>query len=295
MAFVNFVLNKLLIYFVFGAFALSLGEVPTSSYKSNYTIYNSLHSLIINGVQSNFRPFYAKLKYLTEFFKYRFCGATIIHQNFFLTAAHCVFWWDESEIVVEVGDFSKRNTPKTTYHIVQKLICPGFEMGNTPKNDLALLKTDHDILGAQSSLLKICSEDQFNENPIHVMLGTCGMGSVITSNKDLSYPDTLREMYLRPHPWMYIQEYQVPCRDDNICTTSVLDRSNICFMDQGGPLYKLRCGSLEPECLYGVASYSMCRMDTPNDVCNYGSYFVNISKFVDWIDVMFFNHALLSR
>ena len=60
---------------------------------------------------------------------------------------------------------------------------------------------------------------------------------------------------------------------------------NICLMDDGGPLYKLKCGTMEAECLYGIASYSNAnRRHLPRDtVCNAGSYFANVIHFRGWI------------
>ena len=50
------------------------------------------------------------------------------------------------------------------------------------------------------------------------------------------------------------------CPAGDICTENVIDDSNMCFQDEGGPLYGIGCSTergfiLQPSCLYGVASY----------------------------------------
>ena len=84
----------------------------------------------------------------------------------------------------------------------------------------------------------------------------------------------------------------VPCRDDIICTTPVFNSGNICKWDDGNPLFMMKCGTFEPECLYGVASFSKVDVNKANGdkICNGGSYFAKIHSWRDWIVLtMLFN------
>ena len=49
---------------------------------------NKTSNLIINGVPSQRRLFYARLRFMGSV---AFCGATVIEEKFLMTAAHCVY------------------------------------------------------------------------------------------------------------------------------------------------------------------------------------------------------------
>ena len=75
------------------------------------------------------------------------------------------------------------------------------------------------------------------------------------------------------------------CRVDHICTIPVVEGGNICSGDDGSPLYKVQCGSMKPECLYGVASYYRSfNLTSINNYCNGGSYFASIPFVAEWLN-----------
>ena len=77
----------------------------------------------------------------------------------------------------------------------------------------------------------------------------------------------------------------VYCREDQICTIPAIEGGNICFMDDGSPLYILQCGTMEPLCLYGVAStYRSYFKSNRDNYCNGGSYFASVVYFDEWIN-----------
>ena len=154
--------------------------------------------------------------------------------------------------------------------------------------DLAILKTGRPIWGAAGRGLPLCPGPLPEIFHRLTLFGTCGMGSLITAKRSYSFPIVLQETFFSLSNFKYRNNSEA-CRADNICTVPLLESSNICFMDQGGPLYKFKCGTLEPECLYGIASYSMDRFDTPNRVCNNGSFFVDLSVFSQWIQYHLIN------
>ena len=75
------------------------------------------------------------------------------------------------------------------------------------------------------------------------------------------------------------------CAADKICTQPMFEGSNICAMDDGGPLYKLACETRVPECLYGVVSHSRSKYVQGQEFqrCNGGSFFANVPRVIRWI------------
>ena len=70
------------------------------------------------------------------------------------------------------------------------------------------------------------------------------------------------------------------CRLDNICVESAIHNSNICYLDDGNPLYTFQCGTFTPKCIFGVASYHK----NQGQFCNGGSFFANVPLFARWIN-----------
>ena len=75
------------------------------------------------------------------------------------------------------------------------------------------------------------------------------------------------------------------CPEDQICTFPHLHGldTNICYMDDGSPLYTLHCSTGLPECVLGVASYYNIQFDNLENSCRGGSYFASVPYLVDWI------------
>ncbi|XP_075251321.1 myeloblastin-like [Convolutriloba macropyga] len=253
---------------------------------------SKLSSLIINGVDSPPRLFYARLLYRREF-----CGATVLNERFVLTAGHCANKLRHlvDVITVEVGDYTRRDLPKKQYSVEKVFLNPLYgERNNVPMNDVALVKTRKVIENGNEIALRLCNWDEIltDELTPHQIIGFCGMGSFITEATHSAIPGKLKQMIFKrtflqnPDP-----RYLSPCPEEVICVNPVFEKGNICMMDDGGPLYKFACGTMIPECLLGVASYSLGRSDTPMQVCNNGSFFTHVPLFGDWIDYIM-NHYI---
>ncbi|XP_075262725.1 myeloblastin-like [Convolutriloba macropyga] len=246
--------------------------------------------LIINGIDSHYRSFFARVQHLTT---PGFCGAAILDSRFLITSANCVHSVKPQDIHIEIGDFSLQDVQMTIYDVQDIFIAPGFNLNNTPINDLAMIKTEEPIPDAHQISIGICDEEDYDMiNYQKSVFGCCGMGS---TNKDpfiKLIPQVLKEMHFRGTPMDESNpERFLPCREDNICTRPMIDGGSICNLDHGGPLYKFRCGSFEPECLYGVASYSKRKADRHFQTCNTGSFFTNLMYFHEWIALTFLQNS----
>ncbi|XP_075262696.1 myeloblastin-like [Convolutriloba macropyga] len=249
---------------------------------------NKTSNLIINGVPSQRRLFYARLRFMGSV---AFCGATVIEEKFLMTAAHCVYDSTAEEIFVEIGDFALAHAPKTKYKIAEIFIAPGFEPSLMPRNDLAILQTATPIIAFEQVYLQVCPEEIPEESLPMTLFGSCGMGKPETlgNSPKIATPE-LMETAFRSVPYHHYEgsDY-IPCRIDNICTAPAIQDAAVCTFDYGGPLYKFdTCGEdFVPECVYGIASYSASKTQTPHRICNDGSYFVRLSFFYGWIGRIF--------
>ena len=154
-------------------------------------------------------------------------------------------------------------------------------MGMKHHNNIALLKLSMPASKLIAEPLPICRENV----PLGEILGFSGMGS--TSKKFEALPTALRDTYFYESVFLSPTTSSLEtCPEENICSDSLMLDSSICSMDQGGPLFKLKCESKTAECLYGVASYfeSWFEPDqTETETCNGGSVFTNAVKHYKWI------------
>ncbi|XP_075261396.1 chymotrypsinogen A-like isoform X1 [Convolutriloba macropyga] len=250
------------------------------------SLKNSTINLIVNGVPVENRPFYVRIiKWRNSQF---ICGGSIINHYFVLTAASCTTSDDvDNPIAVEVGDFTREDGRRRVQHVV-RIHKPNEEyFAVKPGNSIALLQLQAPI-AELSSLIFACSTDTDHGT----LVGTCGMGS--TSGTQHNYPTALQEIELKTNKMA--KTFSVKdiwkrekCRDDVVCTTRTTRGSNICFKDEGNPLYIVnRCGpNGRPVCLYGVATHFEGKIRGNNsNQCDGRSYFAKVPHFHSWIQMV---------
>ncbi|XP_075240060.1 myeloblastin-like [Convolutriloba macropyga] len=256
--------------------ALNYLQQPVGRKTGGNLFSQKVKSAIINGIPSRQRLFYVKVK--TDEGK-DFCGGTIVDIQWVITAAHCVAFKEASNLRVLVGDFSDPETDLVEHSVVSLHIAEGFEMSARPLNDIALLKMTAPLSG-RVHVLPLCSEWLSPADK----LATCGMGTTTGTGKSFEIPEQLQEANFNLALYFFDELSSLTqCRDDNVCVYDNIQYSNICYMDDGGPLYTFWCGTHQPECLYGVASYSLAKQKAPSARCNYGSFFASVPYLYEWI------------
>ncbi|XP_075240215.1 chymotrypsin-2-like [Convolutriloba macropyga] len=242
------------------------------------TLKDSLLTQIVNGIRSRTRLFYVRLRLPAP---KGFCGGTIIGNKWILTSTNCLDIFLPEEILVEIGDFAEPFSYKVYSNVTAIWAAPFFRSTPQPANDIALVKTQRYL--PDGFKLPLCSQQQTHRSSF---LGTVGMGATVTRGKFMnSLPNSLREMAVRqsgfPTAWNpFAVEH---CPEYNVCTEPVVSGANICLFDFGGPLFKYKCGTTQPQCLFGVASYASDHPGTPDERCNAGSTFTSVPHFAEWI------------
>ena len=157
-------------------------------------------------------------------------------------------------------------------------------------NNIALIRTRWPILNAYSKSLPICGLEESSFNLDRTLLGAVGMGTTTTTRRHQQYPNTLKEIFLKQTLFQPADpENLQACPVDIVCTLPVFTGSNVCLLDDGGALFRFECGTLRPECLVGVTSFSAPKVNTPEEFCNNGSYFSKLLPFKDWIEFILNN------
>ncbi|XP_075256335.1 snake venom serine proteinase 9-like [Convolutriloba macropyga] len=243
-------------------------------------------NLIISGRVSPPRPFYARIHVANVF-----CGASILSDQFLITASKCVsvlLFMRPVDLYIEVEDFTNPDSPKTRYEIHNFFVT---EHNNFPQENLALIRTRIPIENWNYYKIDLCSEPISSEDMSHIPLGACGMGSISKDRNSQLQPAKLKEMLFYQSVLEVVDPLGVvPCDEHTICTVPFVEGGNICSRDEGGPLYRLNCSTMLPECLYGVASYHKNK-ENSDEVCNGGSYFTSIDFYRHWIYSKLILHA----
>ncbi|XP_063719202.1 uncharacterized protein LOC134845981 [Symsagittifera roscoffensis] len=110
-----------------------------------------------------------------------------------------------------------------------------------------------------------------------------GLG--VTSTKFRTFPATLVEANFYESKFLYSNIWQTDfCPPYLICVDPITKGTNICFQDDGSPLYTSSCDTKHGDCLLGVASFfSRNYFDPPYLKCTEGSFFANVPHSYDWI------------
>lgn len=208
--------------------------------------------------------------YASQFISH-FCGATLIHENWALTAAHCMFDSDDNAVTpgsieLYVGTTTLDSGEGETIDVTSITTHPSYDE-STQRNDIALLRLSTPASQSTARLATVKPGQGYEALTVG-----WGRTNAVSSSQGDSYPQELQEVNVTTIDNANCYNNLL---DSQLCAGVVAGGKDSCSGDSGGPLLLTSQGD---DTLVGVVSYGYgCAQAGQVGV------YTSVSAYANWI------------
>ncbi|XP_060568202.1 fibrinolytic enzyme, isozyme C-like [Ruditapes philippinarum] len=278
--------KMMLIFYVYSVFCGSIA-VDASKEAGVRFLSNSLHasSKIINGVEAEKGEFPHQAALLYE--GYHLCGASVIAQDWAITAAHCVEGRSTElvAIVLNLHDYQNPGTLGVDYlwfYIDEIIIHEDYNTGSGAlPNDIALLRLTTNGYNISRNIIRLARGAYDYSNQICTI---SGWGTKVDGSAASKLKKTDVSVLSYGQCVYYWGDQNVLSQHVCVKGYDTIEGSGSCTGDSGGPLV---CG----DDLVGVKSWVIygCHQD---GVVTHPSVYARVSSFYNWVNAKCGNCAI---
>jgi secreted trypsin-like serine protease len=216
-----------------------------------------------------------------SFMKVKTCGASVINENYLLTAAHCAF--DEKKIfpasayTITCGLHNRTGSDgHEQRRLVRRVIVHSLYNPKTYVNDIAILRLNIP-LKFNDYVTPVCLAQR--DVAEYTNCAVAGWGQT----KDTGDRSVLQQLVLPVLPMSYCKKAYSMLTDNQFCAGMTAGGKDSCAGDSGGPLIcKTQQDTIE---LQGVVSYGKgCALAGSPGV------YTRVTHYLSWINLMIGGH-----